>query len=138
VYEKYRTDISSPSANPIVHRGWNYLGNVYNGIIFLAHASRNGRDDLIFLDGFTLKGVHLAIEVARLSGVAAAHRGHHPGFSIFPEQVEPHLDQTIRLHRAVDVAGKNPCSRVPGLLHLNTIPEPIRLVLAEANARACR
>ena len=53
----------------------------------------------------------------------------------FREQVEPHLDQTIRYIGAVDVPGKNELfARARALLHLNTIPERFGLVLAEANA----
>ena len=53
----------------------------------------------------------------------------------FREQVEPHLDETIRYIGPVDVAGKNELfARARALLHLNTIPERFGLVLAEANA----
>jgi len=53
----------------------------------------------------------------------------------FREQVEPHLDQTIRYIGPVDVPGKNELfARARALLHLNTIPERFGLVLAEANA----
>jgi glycosyltransferase involved in cell wall biosynthesis len=53
----------------------------------------------------------------------------------FREQVEPHLDRTIRYIGPVDVAGKNELfARARALLHLNTIPERFGLVLAEANA----
>ena len=53
----------------------------------------------------------------------------------FREQVEPHLNQTIRYIGPVDVAGKNALfAQARALLHLNTIPERFGLVLAEANA----
>ena len=53
----------------------------------------------------------------------------------FREQVEPHLDQTIRYIGPVDVPGKNELfAHARALLHLNTIPERFGLVLAEANA----
>src|SRR5438128_10506493 len=53
----------------------------------------------------------------------------------FREQVEPHLDQTIRYIAPVDVPGKNELfARARALLHLNTIPERFGLVRAEANA----
>ena len=53
----------------------------------------------------------------------------------FREQVEPHLDQTIRYVGPVDVPGKNELfAQARALLHLNTIPERFGLVLAEANA----
>jgi glycosyltransferase involved in cell wall biosynthesis len=53
----------------------------------------------------------------------------------FREQVESHLDQTIRYIGPVDVPGKNELfGHARALLHLNTIPERFGLVLAEANA----
>jgi glycosyltransferase involved in cell wall biosynthesis len=53
----------------------------------------------------------------------------------FREQVEPHLDSTIRYIGPVDVPGKNELfASARALLHLNTIPERFGLVMAEANA----
>ena len=92
--------------------------------------------DLIFLGRIHPdKGVHLAIEVARLSGLPLLIAGIIQDQTYFREQVEPHLDQTIRYIGAVDVPGKNELfARARALLHLNTIPERFGLVLAEANA----
>ena len=53
------------------------------------------------------KGVHLAIEVARLSGLPLLIAGIIQDRTYFREQVEPHLDETIRYIGPVDVAGKN-------------------------------
>ena len=81
------------------------------------------------------KGVHLAIEVARLSGLPLLIAGIIQDRTYFREQVEPHLDQNIRYIGPVDVAGKNALfARALALLHLNTIPERFGLVLVEANA----
>ncbi len=81
------------------------------------------------------KGVHLAIEVARLSGLPLLIAGIIQDQTYFREQVEPHLDETIRYIGPVDVPGKNELfARARALLHLNTIPERFGLVLAEANA----
>jgi glycosyltransferase involved in cell wall biosynthesis len=95
-----------------------------------------GGDDLIFLGRIHPdKGVHLAIEVARLSGLPLLIAGIVQDRTYFREQVEPHLDGTIRYIGPVDVAGKNELfARARALLHLNTIPERFGLVLAEANA----
>jgi glycosyltransferase involved in cell wall biosynthesis len=77
----------------------------------------------------------LAIEVARLSGLPLLIAGIIQDRTYFREQVEPHLDETIRYIGPVDVAGKNELfARARALLHLNTIPERFGLVLAEANA----
>jgi glycosyltransferase involved in cell wall biosynthesis len=82
------------------------------------------------------KGVHLAIEVARLSGMHLIIAGIIQDQAYFREQVQPHLDdQNIVYIGPVDVAGKNALfARARALLHLNTIPERFGLVLVEANA----
>ena len=95
-----------------------------------------GGDQLIFLGrSHPDKGIHLAIEVARLSGLPLLIAGIIQDRTYFREQVEPRLDQTIRYIGPVDVPGKNELfARARALLHLNTIPERFGLVLAEANA----
>ena len=81
------------------------------------------------------KGVHLAIEAARLTGLPLLIAGIIQDQTYFSEQVEPHLDRAIQYLGPVDVAGKNELfARARALLHLNTIPERFGLVLAEANA----
>jgi glycosyltransferase involved in cell wall biosynthesis len=46
------------------------------------------------------KGVHLAIEVARLSGLPLLIAGIIQDETYFREQVEPHLDRDDPLHRS--------------------------------------
>jgi glycosyltransferase involved in cell wall biosynthesis len=84
-----------------------------------------GGDHLIFLGRIHPdKGVHLAIEVARLSGLPLLIAGIIQDRTYFREQVEPHLDGQIRYIGPVDVPGKNELfARARALLHLNTIPE---------------
>ncbi len=137
VYEKYRdgyfVSISDSDRAP----GLNYVATVYNGIDLSLYPLQSRRgDDLIFLGRIHPdKGVHLAIEVARLSGLPLLIAGIIQDRTYFREQVEPHLDETIRYLGPVDVAGKNELfARARALLHLNTIPERFGLVLAEANA----
>ena len=137
VYEKYRdgyfVSISDSDRAP----GLNYLATVYNGIdLSLYPLQERGGDHLIFLGRIHPdKGVHLAIEVARLSGLPLLIAGIIQDRTYFREQVEPHLDQTIRYIGPVDVPGKNELfAQARALLHLNTIPERFGLVLAEANA----
>jgi glycosyltransferase involved in cell wall biosynthesis len=137
VYEKYRdgyfVSISDSDRAP----GLNYLATVYNGIDLSLYPLRErSGDDLIFLGRIHPdKGVHLAIEVARLSGLPLLIAGIIQDRQYFREQVEPHLDQKIRYIGPVDVSGKNELfARALALLHLNTIPERFGLVLAEANA----
>jgi glycosyltransferase involved in cell wall biosynthesis len=80
--------------------------------------------------------VHLAIAVARMSGLPLLIAGIIQDKEYFQKQVEPYLDdREIRYIGPVDVAGKNDLfARAKALLHLNTIPERFGLVLAEANA----
>jgi glycosyltransferase involved in cell wall biosynthesis len=137
VYEKYRdgyfVSISDSDRAP----GLNYLATVYNGIdLSLYPLRKHGGDALVFLGRIHPdKGVHLAIEVARLSGLPLLIAGIVQDRAYFREQVEPHLSQAIRYIGPVDIAGKNALfERALALLHLNTLPERFGLVLAEANA----
>jgi glycosyltransferase involved in cell wall biosynthesis len=137
VYEKYRdgyfVSISDSDRVP----GLNYLATVHNGIDLSLYRFQHSRgDDLIFLGRIHPdKGVHLASEVARLSGWPLRIAGIIQDKRYFCEQVEPHLDRQIRYIGPVDVPGKNDLfARARALLHLNTIPERFGLVLAEANA----
>ena len=137
VYEKYRdgyfVSISDSDRAP----GLNYLATVYNGIdLSLYPFQEEAGDTLVFLGRIHPdKGVHLAIDVARSSGSPLLIAGIIQDRTYFREQVEPHLDDTIRFIGPVDVAGKNALfSRARAVLHLNTIPERFGLVLVEANA----
>jgi glycosyltransferase involved in cell wall biosynthesis len=138
VYHKYRdgyfVSISDSDRAP----GLNYLATVYNGIDLSLYPLREpGGDELIFLGRIHPdKGVHLAIKVARVSGMPLLIAGIIQDQEYFRTQVEPHLDgRGIRYIGPVDVPGKNALfARARALLHLNTIPERFGLVLAEANA----
>ena len=137
VYEKYRDGYFVSISNSDRAPGLNYLATVYNGIdLSLYPLQERGGDHLVFLGRIHPdKGVHLAIEVARLSGLPLLIAGIIQDRTYFREQVEPHLDETIRYIGPVDVPGKNELfARARALLHLNTIPERFGLVLAEANA----
>ena len=137
VYEKYRDGYFVSISNSDRAPGLNYLATVYNGIdLSLYPLQERGGDQLIFLGRIHPdKGVHLAIEVARLSGLPLLIAGIIQDRTYFREQVEPRLNQTIRYIGPVDVQGKNELfARARALLHLNTIPERFGLVLAEANS----
>src|SRR6266576_514390 len=138
IYHKYRDGYFVSVSDSDRAAGLNYLATVYNGIDLSLYPLQERRgDDLIFLGRIHPdKGVHLAIEVARLSGMRLIIAGIIQDEAYFREQVKPHLyDQTIFYIGPVGVPGKNELfarARVP--LHLNTIPERFGLVLAEANA----
>ncbi len=138
VYRKYRAgyfvSISDSDRAPEL----NYLGTVYNGIdLSLYPFQETAGEELVFLGRIHPdKGVHLAIAVARMTGLPLLIAGIIQDQEYFTKQVEPYLDdREIRYIGPVDVAGKNELfSRARALLHLNTIPERFGLVLAEANA----
>jgi len=137
VYEKYRDGYFVSISNSDRAPRLNYLATVYNGIdLSLYPFQACAGDHLIFLGRIHPdKGVHLAIEVARRSGLPLLIAGIIQDQTYFREQVQPHFDEKIRYIGPVDVPGKNELfSRARALLHLNTIPERFGLVLAEANA----
>jgi glycosyltransferase involved in cell wall biosynthesis len=137
VYQKYRDGYFVSISDSDRAAGLNYLATVYNGIDlslypFQAHTG----ESLVFLGRIHPdKGVHLAIEAARLSGLPLLIAGIIQDRIYFQEQVEPHLNDAVRYIGPVDVPGKNALfAQARALLHLNTIPERFGLVLAEANA----
>jgi glycosyltransferase involved in cell wall biosynthesis len=138
VYQKYRDEYFVSISDSDRAPGLNYLGTVYNGIDLSLYPSQESPgEELIFLGRIHPdKGVHLAIAVARMSGLPLLIAGIIQDKEYFRKQVEPYLDdREIRYIGPVDVAGKNELfSRAKALLHLNTIPERFGLVLAEANA----
>jgi glycosyltransferase involved in cell wall biosynthesis len=137
MYEKYRCGYFVSISNSDRAPGLNYLGTVYNGIdLSLYPLQERDGEHLIFLGRIHPdKGVHLAIAVARMSRFPLLIAGIIQDQVYFREQIEPHLDDTIRYIGPVDVAGKNALfTQARALLHLNTIPERFGLVLAEANA----
>jgi glycosyltransferase involved in cell wall biosynthesis len=138
VYQKYRDGYFVSVSDSDRAPGLNYLATVYNGIdLSLYPLQECGGDDLIFLGRIHPdKGVHLAIEVARLSGRRLIIAGIIQDKAYFRDQVQPHLDdQNILYIGSVDVKGKNELfAGARALLHLNTIPERFGLVLVEANA----
>ncbi len=108
---------------------------MYNGIdLALYPFQESCGDNLIFLGRIHPdKGVHLAIEVARLSGLQLLIAGIIQDETYFREQVEPHLDGQIRYIGPVDVPGKNALfARARALLYLNTIPTAAANLLIRA------
>jgi glycosyltransferase involved in cell wall biosynthesis len=138
VYRKYRDGYFVSISDSDRATGLNYLATVYNGIdLSLYPLQESSGDELIFLGRIHPdKGVHLAIEVSKLSGLPLAIAGIIQDETYFREQVKPHLDnQKIRYIGPVGVPGKNELfARARALLHLNTVPERFGLVLTEANA----
>lgn len=138
VYQKYRDGYFVSISNSDRVTGLNYLATVYNGIdLSLYPLLESPGDKLIFLGRIHPdKGVHLAIEVSRLSGLPLLIAGIIQDEDYFRERVKPHLDNKLVSYVGpVGVTGKNELFvQARALLHLNTIPERFGLVLAEANA----
>jgi glycosyltransferase involved in cell wall biosynthesis len=138
VYQKYRDGYFVSISDSDRAAELNYLATVYNGIdLSLYPLQQPGGDDLIFLGRIHPdKGVHLAIEVAQMSGMRLLIAGIIQDEAYFRERVKPHLDdQKILYIGPVGVPEKNELfARARALLHLNTIPERFGLVLTEANA----
>jgi glycosyltransferase involved in cell wall biosynthesis len=138
VYQKYRDGYFVSISNSDRVAGLNYLATVYNGIdLSLYPLQKSPGDALIFLGRIHPdKGAHLAIEVARLSGLPLIIAGIIQDKEYFRERVKPHIDnKLISYVGPVGITGKNELfARARALLHLNTIPERFGLVLAEANA----
>src|ERR1700689_139378 len=109
VYQKYRDGYFVSVSDSDRAPGLNYLATVYNGIdLSLYPLQEGGGDDLIFLGRIhPEKGFHLAIEVARLSGMRLIIAGIIQDQAYFREQVQPHLaNQNILYIGPVDVKGK--------------------------------
>src|SRR5450759_5656047 len=106
VYEKYRDGYFVSVSDSDRATGLNYLATVYNGIdLSLYPFQESAGDDLIFLGRIHPdKGVHLAIAVARLSGLSLLIAGIIQDERYFREQVAPYLDgEKIRYIGAVGV-----------------------------------
>jgi glycosyltransferase involved in cell wall biosynthesis len=90
VYQKYRDGYFVSISDSDRAVGLNYLATVYNGIdLSLYPLQEPGGDDLIFLGRIHPdKGVHLAIEVARLSGMRLIIAGIIQDEAYFREQVK--------------------------------------------------
>jgi len=138
IYKKYRDGYFVSVSDSDRAPGLNYLATVYNGIDLSLYPFRSSAGhDLLFLGRIHPdKGVHLAIEVARLSGRRLLIAGIIQDHSYFDREVAPHLDsKNICYLGPVGVAEKNSLfASACAVLHMNTIPERFGLVLVEANA----
>ena len=106
VYEKYRdgyyVSISDADRSPAL----NYLATVYTGSISLYPFQERAGDDLIFLGRIHPdKGVHLAIEVARLSGRRLIIAG------IVQDEAYFHEDRTASRWPKCDYMSARGCGR---------------------------
>src|SRR2546430_9722810 len=138
IYQKYRDGYFVSVSDSDRAPGLNYLATVYNGIdLSLYPLQESAGNDLVFLGRIHRdKGVHLAIEVARLSGKRLIIAGIIQDEVYYRDRLKPHIDDhKVRYIGPVGVAEQNELfARACALLHLNTIPVRFGLVLPEANA----
>ena len=139
IYRKYNNDcyytsISDSDRDPYL----DYVATVYNGIDIsqLTLAETRG-DKLVFLGRIHPdKGTHLAVEVAKKSGMELLIAGIIQDEDYFTAMVKPHLnDSTIQYIGPVGPEQRDKLFKdAYTVLHLNELPERFGLVMAEANA----
>lgn len=132
--DTYYVSISDSDRDP----GLPYLATVYNGIDLSNLTFRPEPGDKLVHYGriHNDKGTHLAIEVAKKSGMDLIIAGIIQDQDYFDNLVKPHLNQS-----SIQFIGPvNPVQRdamlmqAYAVIHLNTIPERFGLVMAESMA----
>jgi len=115
-----------------------YLATVYNGIDLSNLTFRQTRGEKLVCYGriHPDKGFHLAIEVARKSGMELILAGIIQDQDYFNKEVKPHVnDKSIRFIGPVNPEQRDALLKEAyAVLHLNTIPERFGLVMAESMA----
>jgi len=132
--DSYYVSISDSDRDP----GLPYLATVYNGIDLSNLTFRPKPGDKLVHYGriHSDKGTHLAIEVAKKSGMDLIIAGIIQDQDYFDNLVKPHINQS-----SIQFIGPvNPVQRdallkeAYAVIHLNTIPERFGLVMAESMA----
>jgi glycosyltransferase involved in cell wall biosynthesis len=132
--DTYYASISDSDRNP----GLPYLATVYNGIDLSNLTFRPTPGDKLVHYGriHNDKGTHLAIEVAKKSGMDLIIAGIIQDQNYFDNLIKPHLNQS-----SIQFIGPvNPVQRdallkeAYAVIHLNMIPERFGLVMAESMA----
>jgi glycosyltransferase involved in cell wall biosynthesis len=115
-----------------------YLATVYNGIDISQMTFRQTPgDELVFLGRIHAdKGTHLAIELAKRSGMDLIIAGIIQDQDYFDMRVKPHVNgKSVRYIGPVNPAQRDDLfQQAYAVVHLNTIPERFGLVMAEAMA----
>ena len=132
--DTYYVSISDSDRDP----GLPYLATVYNGIDLSNLTFRPTPGDKLVHYGriHSDKGTHLAIEVAKKSGMDLIIAGIIQDQDYFDNLVKPHLNESsIRFIGPVNPEQRNALLKEAyAVLHLNTIPERFGLVMAESMA----
>jgi glycosyltransferase involved in cell wall biosynthesis len=118
--------------------GLSYVGTTYNGIDPSQFTFNDKAGDyLVFLGRFhEEKGAHLAIEIAKRSGVRLKMAAIPQDEQYFKTQVEPHIDgDRVQFLGSVEREARNELlSNALALVHMTTRPERFGLTLIEAMA----
>lgn len=132
--DTYYASISDSDRDP----GLPYLATVYNGIDLSNLTFRDKPGDKLVHYGriHNDKGTHLAIEVAKKSGMDLIIAGIIQDQDYFDNLVKPHLNQSsIQFIGPVNPEQRDELLRQAyAVIHLNTIPERFGLVMAESMA----
>jgi glycosyltransferase involved in cell wall biosynthesis len=132
--DTYYVSISDSDRDP----GLPYLATVYNGIDLSNLTFRPEPGDKLVHYGriHNDKGTHLAIEVAKKTGMDLIIAGIIQDQDYFDNLVKPHLNQSsIRFIGPVNPEQRDALlEQAYAVIHLNTIPERFGLVMAESMA----
>ena len=132
--DTYYVSISDSDRNP----GLPYVATVYNGIDLSNLTFRPEPGDKLVHYGriHNDKGTHLAIEVAKKSGMDLIIAGIIQDQDYFDNLVKPHLNQSsIQFIGPVNPEQRDTLLKEAyAVIHLNTIPERFGLVMAESMA----
>jgi len=132
--DAYYVSISDSDRDP----GLPYLATVYNGIDLSNLTFRPSPGDKLVHYGriHNDKGTHLAIEVAKKSGMELIIAGIIQDQDYFDDLVKPHINNSsIKFIGPVDPVQRDALLKEAyAVLHLNTIPERFGLVMAESMA----
>ena len=131
-WRSFYCSISNADRDP----GLAYLGTTYNGIhpeLFTFNAAPG--DYLVFLGRFhPEKGAHLAIEIAKRSGVRLKMAAIPQDEAYFRDEVQPHIDgDAVQFLGSVERAARDELlSGALALVHMTTRPERFGLTMIEA------
>jgi glycosyltransferase involved in cell wall biosynthesis len=138
VYHEHKDSYFASISDSDRDSGLPYVATVYNGIDLsnLTFREKPG-DKLVFLGRIhSDKGTHLAIDVAKKSGMDLIIAGIIQDQEYFDSLIKPHINDTsIKFIGPVGPVERDALLKEAyAVLHLNTIPERFGLVMAESMA----
>jgi glycosyltransferase involved in cell wall biosynthesis len=138
VYYKYKDSYFVSISDSDRVEGLNYIATVYNGIKLSDFTYTDTPGDALLAYGriHPEKGFHLAIDIAKKSGLPLVIAGYIQDRRYFKEKIAPHVDgKNIKYVGTVSVEGRDELLKESyAVLHMNTIPERFGLVMTESMA----